>query len=189
MHAGRSEEGDRTPCLFGLAPCGVYHAASITRGPVRSYRTLSPLPSLFREKAVCFLLHWPSFRLDAEIPDVIRHTALRSSDFPPPANTSPRRDQPNRQRSPSRLQVQSTATGNKQQLYRRGRQGKARKGRQLRRRTLCELRVDLALRPLRSSLCRCLFYFRANTTRSVAATIAGPSPASSAGSRTSSDTS
>ncbi len=29
--------------LFGLAPCGVYHAACITAGAVRSYRTFSPL--------------------------------------------------------------------------------------------------------------------------------------------------
>ena len=37
-------ECGRDPCLFGLAPCGVYHATSITGGPVRSYRTFSPLP-------------------------------------------------------------------------------------------------------------------------------------------------
>ena len=68
------------PCcpLFGLAPCGVYHASSITGRAVRSYRTFSPLP--FR--AVCSLWHWPSLGLDPEVPDVIRHTALRSSDFP-----------------------------------------------------------------------------------------------------------
>ena len=30
--------------LFGLAPGGVYHAASVAGGAVRSYRTLSPLP-------------------------------------------------------------------------------------------------------------------------------------------------
>ena len=36
--------------------------------------------------AVCFLLHWPSSRLEAAVPDVIRHTALRSPDFPPPRN-------------------------------------------------------------------------------------------------------
>ena len=34
--------------------------------------------------AVCFLWHWPSMGLEAHVPDVIRHTALRSSDFPPP---------------------------------------------------------------------------------------------------------
>jgi hypothetical protein len=34
--------------------------------------------------AVCFLWHWPSTGLYARVPDVIRHTALRSSDFPLP---------------------------------------------------------------------------------------------------------
>jgi len=33
--------------------------------------------------AVCFLWHFPSDRLEPAVPDVIRHTALRSSDFPP----------------------------------------------------------------------------------------------------------
>ena len=36
--------------------------------------------------AVYFLLHWPSRRFETPVPDVIRHTALRSSDFPPPAD-------------------------------------------------------------------------------------------------------
>jgi hypothetical protein len=36
----------RSPCLFGLAPCGVYIAATVTRRAVRSYRTFSPLPLL-----------------------------------------------------------------------------------------------------------------------------------------------
>ena len=84
-------------CLFGLAPCGVYRAVAIAGPAVGSYPTLSPLPdgrlqklrSLARKEiqsrpAVCFLLHWPSLSLDAEVPDVIRHTALWSSDFPPP---------------------------------------------------------------------------------------------------------
>ena len=39
-----------------------------------------------RTAAVCSLWHWPSTGLDARVPDVIRHTALRSSDFPPPAD-------------------------------------------------------------------------------------------------------
>jgi len=34
-------------------------------------------------QAVCFLWHFPSNRLEPAVPDVIRHTALRSSDFPP----------------------------------------------------------------------------------------------------------
>jgi len=89
--------GPRTPSLFGLAPCGVYPAPGLTAGAVRSYRTFSPLPlrgAAFRPPdcskklphavAVCFLWHWPSTGLKARVPDVIRHTALRSSDFPPP---------------------------------------------------------------------------------------------------------
>ena len=36
---------DRRPPLFGLAPGGVYPAAPVTGGAVRSYRTVSPLPS------------------------------------------------------------------------------------------------------------------------------------------------
>jgi len=35
-------------------------------------------------EAVSFLWHWPSVGFEAHVPDVIRHTALRSSDFPPP---------------------------------------------------------------------------------------------------------
>jgi hypothetical protein len=89
------------PSLFGLAPCGVYPAPGVTAGAVRSYRTISPLPRHRSSKllqgrpcrlrrgvaeAVSFLWHWPSANLEARIPDVIRHTALRSSDFPPPVD-------------------------------------------------------------------------------------------------------
>nr|VFJ47426.1 MAG: hypothetical protein BECKFW1821B_GA0114236_100259 [Candidatus Kentron sp. FW] len=35
--------------LFGLAPGGVYPATPITRGAVRSYRTISPLPACLLE--------------------------------------------------------------------------------------------------------------------------------------------
>jgi hypothetical protein len=42
------------PPLFGLAPDGVYHAGSVTSPPVRSYRTLSPLPrNTSRRSALC----------------------------------------------------------------------------------------------------------------------------------------
>src|SRR5258708_38958024 len=37
----------------------------------------------FTARAGCFLWHFPSNRLEPAVPDVIRHTALRSSDFPP----------------------------------------------------------------------------------------------------------
>ena len=75
----------RTPPLFGLAPCGVCHAARIATRPVRSYRTFSPLPL----RAVSSLWHFPSNALNGALPDVIRHTTLRSSDFPPPHRHGP----------------------------------------------------------------------------------------------------
>jgi hypothetical protein len=76
--------GPRISSLFGLAPCGVYPASAIAAGAVRSYRTFSPLPR-DQPEAVSFLWHWPSMSLYAHVPDVIRHTALWSSDFPLPA--------------------------------------------------------------------------------------------------------
>jgi len=51
-HATSPEEGRQSPCLFGLAPCGVYHAAGITAGAVGSYPTLSPLP-----RKACMSVH------------------------------------------------------------------------------------------------------------------------------------
>ncbi len=74
------------PPLFGLAPCGVCHATFITERPVRSYRTFSPLP-LARRYFLCGTFRRTA--LKPPLPDVIRHTALRSSDFPPPAGHSP----------------------------------------------------------------------------------------------------
>ena len=51
-------------CLFGLAPAGVCHAASVTRYAVSSYLTFSTLPDLTGEpckpSAVRFLWHCPS---------------------------------------------------------------------------------------------------------------------------------
>lgn len=43
---------DLPPSLFGLAPGGVCHATFVTKGAVRSYRTLSPLP-VSRRFAFC----------------------------------------------------------------------------------------------------------------------------------------
>jgi hypothetical protein len=43
-----------TPCLFGLAPCGVYHAVRITASAVGSYPAVSPLPQI--ECMGCFAL-------------------------------------------------------------------------------------------------------------------------------------
>src|SRR5215813_9107612 len=73
----------RAPCipLFGLAPHGVYRAPDVAAGAVRSYRTVSPLPSGSRggRRAVCFLWHFPSRRRDRVLPGM---PPVWSSDFP-----------------------------------------------------------------------------------------------------------
>src|SRR5690606_16233634 len=57
------------PSLFGLAPGGVYPAAAVTSGAVRSYRTFSPLPV---ETGGLFSV---ALSLGLPPPDVIRHLA------------------------------------------------------------------------------------------------------------------
>src|SRR5580698_4982949 len=47
-------------------------------------------------EAVCFLWHFPSTGLESGVPDVIRHTALRSSDFPLPMPEGTGSDRPAR---------------------------------------------------------------------------------------------
>ena len=47
------------PLLLGLAPGGVYHATTVAGSAVRSYRTLSPLPTRDRMRAVYSLWHFP----------------------------------------------------------------------------------------------------------------------------------
>jgi hypothetical protein len=71
----RASSGE-APCI-GLAPSGVYHAGAVTNPPVRSYRTLSPLP---RKRGGLL-----SVALSFELPRlaVNQHHALWSSDFPP----------------------------------------------------------------------------------------------------------
>jgi hypothetical protein len=75
--------------VWGL-PCGLHcwrpgallpHLFTLTPG-----RLHRPLARNDRPWAVSSLLHWPSMCLEAHVPDVIRHTALRSPDFPPPPN-------------------------------------------------------------------------------------------------------
>ena len=65
--------------------------------PTRVLRFQGGPPERGVAEAVSFLWHWPSTGLEARVPDVIRHTALRSSDFPPPVG-SPARS--HRQRPP-----------------------------------------------------------------------------------------
>jgi len=70
------------PSLFGLAPGGVCHAADVTAGAVRSYRTVSPLPRLVTQRAaaVCSLWHCPWARTRR----TLSGTACPwSPDFPP----------------------------------------------------------------------------------------------------------
>ena len=71
--------------VWGL-PCGGHYCPSGALLPHLFTLTVSPFE---RElPAVYSLLHWPSLHLEAQIPDVIRHTALRSPDFPPPRPAS-----------------------------------------------------------------------------------------------------
>src|SRR5712671_2091274 len=59
---GASRGQRRLPLLLGLAPGGVYPAAAVAGGAVRSYRTISPLPPVARKaasSAVCFCGTFP----------------------------------------------------------------------------------------------------------------------------------
>jgi len=71
------------PPLFGLAPGGVYPAAPVARGAVRSCRTVSPLPAGWRDlaRAVCFLWHCPWGRPRRPLTGTVFPW---SPDFPPP---------------------------------------------------------------------------------------------------------
>ena len=82
--AGAGPEGPvGRPPLCGLAPGGVCHAAAVTGGAVRSYRTLSPLPPVLRRgaAAVCSLWHFPWGRPRRALPGTVFPW---SPDFPPP---------------------------------------------------------------------------------------------------------
>ena len=69
----RFQRGSRlNGTLFGLASGGVYHANSVTRVAVRSYRTLSPLPN---SKLLGGLLS-AALAVGSRRPDVIWHLTL-----------------------------------------------------------------------------------------------------------------
>jgi hypothetical protein len=77
------------PLLLGLAPGGVFPAAAVTGGAVRSYRTVSTLPSARCTgdgPAVYFLWHFPWGRPRRALPGTVPPW---SPDFPLPAQ--PRR--------------------------------------------------------------------------------------------------
>ncbi len=86
--------------LFGLAPGGVYHAATVTGRAVRSYRTLSPLPHCTEaQRAVCFLWHFPWGHPRRPLTATV---SSRSPDFPPP-DAFDHKAMGIQQRSPGRL--------------------------------------------------------------------------------------
>ncbi len=64
--------------LFGLAPGGVYHAASVARSAVRSYRTLSPLPNSEKSGGILSV----ALAVGFHPPGVTWHLTLWSPDFP-----------------------------------------------------------------------------------------------------------
>ncbi len=91
------------PCLTPYSGSGALLPHLFTLTPARKEQALCGMLNFLAKaqvaEAVSFLWHWPSLSLKAQIPDVIRHTALRSSDFPPPVYSLRR----NRQRPPSSL--------------------------------------------------------------------------------------
>src|SRR5271167_3987269 len=74
------------PLLLGLAPGGVFPAAAVAGGAVRSYRTVSPLPPVRGRpragSAVFFLWHFPWGRPRRALPGTVPPW---SPDFPLPA--------------------------------------------------------------------------------------------------------
>jgi hypothetical protein len=75
------------PCLRHYCRSGALlpHLFTLTGLAVQAYALRANCPCRnTNSPAVCFLWHWPSVSLKAHVPDVIRHTALRSSDFPLP---------------------------------------------------------------------------------------------------------
>jgi len=65
--------------LFSLAPSGVYPATPVTRGAVRSYHTISPLPI----KKIIGGIFSVALVVGLRPPAINWHSALWSPDFPP----------------------------------------------------------------------------------------------------------
>jgi len=96
MRSGCHTRMQTLPSLFGLAPCGVYPAPGVYRRsgallPHHFTLTLalrpqaaSGSPSRKRgSRGGIFSVALAVHGFETRVPDVIRHTALRSSDFPP----------------------------------------------------------------------------------------------------------
>ena len=72
----------RLPPYLVLLRVGFALPAALLRQRCALTAPFHPYPDV-ATGAVCFLWHFPSTGLEPGLPDVIRHTALRSSDFPP----------------------------------------------------------------------------------------------------------
>jgi len=75
------------PCPLHYCGGGALLPHLFTLTPIREDKSR-------KTRAVCFLWHFPSDGLKPGLPDVIRHTALRSSDFPLPASEDAESDRP-----------------------------------------------------------------------------------------------
>ena len=73
----RKHSGQLYCFLFGLASSGVYRALPVTSQAVSSYLAFPPLPGYSSWRFISVALVWES-----PPPDVIRHPALWSPDFP-----------------------------------------------------------------------------------------------------------
>jgi len=78
------------PPLFGLAPGVVYPATAVTGGAVRSYRTLSPLPSCANKASEGGLLS-VALSLGLPPPGVTRHRVSVEPGLSSPRQVSPLR--------------------------------------------------------------------------------------------------
>jgi hypothetical protein len=85
----------RLPLLLGLAPGGVYPAAAVAGGAVRSYRTISPLPPMIPKgsmgSAVCFCGTFPGVAPAGGYPAPCLRGART---FLPPPGISPGEERP-----------------------------------------------------------------------------------------------
>jgi hypothetical protein len=76
--------------LFGLAPSGVFPATTVTNRAVRSYRTISPLPTVTnlltnksKIKEQAGGIFSVALSVGSHLPGITWHPALWSPDFPP----------------------------------------------------------------------------------------------------------
>jgi hypothetical protein len=91
--AGTCPGRTRVPPYLVLLRVGFALPAALLRRRCALTAPFHPYPGVTVE-AVYFLWHFPSDELELALPDVIRHTALRSSDFPPASSEDDASDRP-----------------------------------------------------------------------------------------------